>query len=63
MVEMRHGEIFKVRNPIRSFLDKRVAILYNAVIIRFEIKGSEMNKGGEYVYDIFFKFVNVKRSL
>jgi hypothetical protein len=44
---MRYGEIFKVRNPIRSLHDKWVGIFYRVVVISFEFKDSEMNKGGE----------------
>jgi hypothetical protein len=47
MFEMRQGDIFKVRNPIRSFRDKSLAILYGAVGIKVEFKDSEMNQGGE----------------
>jgi hypothetical protein len=47
MIETRHGEIFKVRNPIRNFHDKFVNILYRAFFINIEIKGSEMNQAGE----------------
>jgi hypothetical protein len=47
MIEMRHGEIFKVRNQIRNFHDKLVAILYRAVVLKSEVKDSEMNKGGK----------------
>jgi hypothetical protein len=47
MIERRYREIFKVRNPIRSFHDKSVAILYRAVLRKSESKDSEMNKGGE----------------
>jgi hypothetical protein len=46
-IEMRNGEIFKVRNPIRSFHDKWVDILYKAVFRKCECKDSEMNKCGE----------------
>jgi hypothetical protein len=45
-IETRHGEIFKVRNPIRNFRYKWVAILYRA-FITFECKNSEMNECGE----------------
>jgi hypothetical protein len=51
MIEMRHGDIFKVRNPIRNFQDKLVDVLYVAFIIEF--KDSEMNHAGEQVYNIF----------
>jgi hypothetical protein len=47
MIERRHGEIFKVRNPIRSFHDKSVAILSRAVTTKFEFKDSKMNQGCE----------------
>jgi hypothetical protein len=47
MIESRHGEIFKVRNPIRKFHDKSVAILSRVVNTKFEFKDSEMNQGGE----------------
>jgi hypothetical protein len=47
MIERRHGEIFKVRNPIRNIHDKSVAILYSAVVGKMDFKDSEMNKGGE----------------
>jgi hypothetical protein len=44
----RHGDIFKVRNPIRNVHDKLVDIrIYRAVVTRFEIKDSEMNQAGE----------------
>jgi hypothetical protein len=42
-IETRHGEIFKVRNPIRNFHDKSVAILYRAVVFKYEYKDSKMN--------------------
>ena len=47
MLEIRHGEIFKVRNPIRKFHDKSVVILYRAVITKSDFEDSEMNQGGE----------------
>jgi hypothetical protein len=48
MIEMKYGEIFKVRNPIRSFHDKSATkIPYRAVATKSEFKDSEMNKGGE----------------
>jgi hypothetical protein len=47
MFEMRHGDIFKVRNSIKSFHDKLEDILYRAVVTKFEIKDSEMNQGSE----------------
>jgi hypothetical protein len=47
MSERRHGEIFKVRNPIRNLHDKSVDILYRAVAIKFEFKDSEMSQGGQ----------------
>jgi hypothetical protein len=40
----KHGEIFKVRNPIRIFYDKLVDILYTASTMEF--KDSEMNQAG-----------------
>jgi hypothetical protein len=36
MIERRHGEIFKVRNLIRNFHDKWVAILYSAVFRKMD---------------------------
>jgi hypothetical protein len=47
MFEMRHGDIFKVRNSIKSFHDKLEDILYRAVVTKSEFKDSEMNQGGE----------------
>jgi hypothetical protein len=47
MIEIRHGDIFKVRNPIRNSFDKLVDILYRASVIDVEFKDSEMNQGGE----------------
>jgi hypothetical protein len=47
MIEMRHGDIFKVRNPIRNFHDKLADILYRGGVSKFEFKDSEMNQGGE----------------
>jgi hypothetical protein len=47
MIEMRHGEISKVRNPIRNFLDKLVDILYKESVTKIEFKDSEMNQAGE----------------
>jgi hypothetical protein len=47
MFEMRHGKIFKVRNPIRNLHDKSVAIHYRAVGGKCEFKGSEINQCGE----------------
>jgi hypothetical protein len=48
VIEIRHVEIFKVRNHFRNFHDKSVAILDRAVVaIKSEFKDSEMNKGGE----------------
>ena len=58
MIEIRHGEIFKVRNPIRNLHGKLVDIHFRAC--RIEFKDPEMNKGGEYVYNIF---ANVQFSL
>jgi hypothetical protein len=43
----RHGEIFKVRNPIRNFHDKSAVIIYRVVGIKSEFKDSEMNQGGK----------------
>jgi len=43
--ETRHGDIFKVRNPIRSFHDKLVDIIYKAIFDKFE--DSEMNQACE----------------
>jgi hypothetical protein len=43
----RQGDIFQVRNPIRNFHDKLVAIPYRAVSTKCEFKDSEMNQGGE----------------
>jgi len=45
MFETRHGDIFKVRNPIRSFHDKRADILYSPLFIKY--KDPEMNQAGE----------------
>jgi hypothetical protein len=45
MIEMRHGEIFKVRNPIRNLHGKLVDIHLRAC--RIEFKDPEMNQGGE----------------
>jgi hypothetical protein len=46
--ETRHVDIFKVRNPIKNFRDKSVAILiYRAAAIKFEFKDSKMNQAGE----------------
>jgi hypothetical protein len=36
-----------VRDPIRSFHDRLVDILYRAVDTKFELKDSKMNEGGE----------------
>jgi hypothetical protein len=48
LIDFRHVEIFKVRNQIRNFHDKSVAILDRTVVaIKSEFKDSEMNKGGE----------------
>jgi hypothetical protein len=47
MIERKHREIFKVRNPIRNFHDKSVDILYRLLSIDIEIKDSEMNQAGE----------------
>jgi hypothetical protein len=47
MFETRHGEIFKMRNPIRNYSDKLVDIHYRAFSIDVEFKDSEMNQGGE----------------
>jgi hypothetical protein len=44
--ETRHGEIFKVRNPIRNFHDKS-ANVHQDENKKIEYKGSEMNQGGE----------------
>jgi hypothetical protein len=44
---MGYGEIFKLRNPVRSIHDKWVAVLYRVVVTNSEFKDSEMNKGGE----------------
>ena len=41
MIEMRHGEIFKVRNPIRNLHGKLVDIHFRAC--RIEFKDPEMN--------------------
>jgi len=60
MFELRYGEIFKVRNPIRNCRDKWVDILDRAAFRKFERKDSEVNKGGEKVYDMF---VNAQHSL
>jgi hypothetical protein len=40
----RHGEIFKVRNPIGNLHDKLADILYWDEV---KFKDSEMNQGGE----------------
>jgi hypothetical protein len=45
MIKRRHGEIFKVRNPIKNFHDKLVDIHFRACCIEF--KDPEMNQGGE----------------
>jgi hypothetical protein len=47
IIVIRHGEIFKVRNPIRNFLDKLVDIRYREVVTKIEFKDSEMNQAGE----------------
>jgi hypothetical protein len=47
MFEMRHGDIFKVRNSIENFHDKLEDILYRAVVTKIEIKDSKMNQAGE----------------
>jgi len=47
MSEMRHSEIFKVRNPIRSFHDKLVDILYRAFFSNLQTKDTEVNQGDE----------------
>jgi hypothetical protein len=47
MIVMRQGEIFRVRNPIRDFHHKSVAILYRAVVTKVEFKDTEINQGGE----------------
>jgi hypothetical protein len=47
MIERRHGDIFKVRNPIRNFHHKYAAIPYSADATKMEFKDSEMNQGGE----------------
>ena len=47
VIEIRHGEIFKVRNPIRNCSDKLGDIHYRAFSIDYEFKGSEMNQAGE----------------
>jgi hypothetical protein len=47
MFEMRHREIFKVRNPIRSFHDKLVDTLYRAFFSNFQTKDTEMDQAGE----------------
>jgi hypothetical protein len=36
MIGTRYGDIFKVRNPIRSFHDKLVDVLYGAFFIEFK---------------------------
>jgi hypothetical protein len=43
--ETRHGEIFKMRKPIRNFQDKLVDIHFRPCCI--ELKDSDMNQGGE----------------
>jgi hypothetical protein len=43
----KHGEIFKVRNSIRSFHDKSVVILYRAVVTTSEFKDSDVKQGCE----------------
>jgi hypothetical protein len=43
----RHVDIFKMRNPIRSFHEKSVAIPYRAAVIKIEFKDSKMNQAGE----------------
>jgi hypothetical protein len=45
MVEMRYGEIFKVRNPIRNLHDKLAP--QTPVSVNIEYKDLEMNQGGE----------------
>jgi hypothetical protein len=45
MSETRHGEIFKMRNPIRNFHDKLMDIHFRPCCI--ELKDSDMNQGGE----------------
>jgi hypothetical protein len=46
MIEIRHGEIFKVRNPIKNIHDKLVDILHREVVT-WEFKDSGVDQAGE----------------
>jgi hypothetical protein len=45
MIEIRHGEIFKVRNPIKNIHDKLVDI--HREVVTWEFKDSEVDQAGE----------------
>jgi hypothetical protein len=49
-------EMFKVRSPIRNFLNKREIVHYGPVgLDKFDFKGSERNQAGEQVSNIIVK--------